>query len=102
MILIAAPQAPLPIEFVEALLALFTVLTSSPSGGPAIVGAGLIPLIVQILGVGHPPRLPLVSKTTILLNNVLHGYGNAFQVFCNNGGVDALVNRIVVRVLRKT
>ncbi|KAG9000508.1 hypothetical protein FRB94_005396 [Tulasnella sp. JGI-2019a] len=91
-------ESSVPLEFVEALLSLFMLLTSSPGGGPAIVGAGLIPLIIQILDVKTPSRLTAVSKTTVLLDNVLYGYGNAFQVFCNNGGVDVLIGRIAAEV----
>lgn len=34
----------------------------------------------------------------MLLDNALYGYGNAFQLFCNNSGVDTLVSRIAVRM----
>ncbi|KAG8879106.1 hypothetical protein FRB97_002021 [Tulasnella sp. 331] len=96
--LLQDPKSSVPLEFIEALLSLFMLLTSSPGGGPAIVGAGLIPLIVQVLDVKTPPRLTIVSKTTVLLDNVLYGYGNAFQVFCNNSGVDVLIGRIATEV----
>ncbi|KAG8983821.1 hypothetical protein FRB90_005708, partial [Tulasnella sp. 427] len=81
-------------ELAESLLTLIMLLTASPGGGGMIVGAGLIPLIIQILDNKLPSRLSVISKTTVLLDNALYGYGNAFQLFCNNSGVDTLVGRI--------
>lgn len=75
------------------------LLTATPGGGTMIVGAGLIPLVVQILDIKLPSRLSVVSKITVLLDSVLYGFGNAFQVFVNHNGVDALVGRIAVRIL---
>lgn len=40
----------------------------------------------------------MVSKITNLLDAVLYGYGNGFNSFCNNRGVDVLVSRIEVRM----
>ncbi|KAG8907932.1 hypothetical protein FRB99_001440 [Tulasnella sp. 403] len=85
-------------DVAEALLSLLMLLTSSPGGGPMIVGAGLIPLIIQTLDIKHPSRLMVVSRTSVLLDNVLYGYANAFPMFCNNSGVDVLVARIAHEV----
>ena len=38
----------------------------------------------------------MVSKTMQLVDNVLYGFTNAFQLFCNNRGVETLVDRIEV------
>ncbi|KAF7332527.1 hypothetical protein MKEN_00135300 [Mycena kentingensis (nom. inval.)] len=55
------------------------------------VGAGLIPLLIQNK---LPNRLPLVSKTMQLVDNVLYSFTNAFSLFCAARGVAALVQRI--------
>ena len=67
-----------------------------PSSGNMIVGAGLIPVLIQAIENRLPNRLYLVSKTMQLLDNVLYGYTNAFTLFCNARGVDILVDRIEV------
>ena len=61
-----------------------------------VVGAGLIPLLIQIIENRLPQRLAVVSKTMQLVDNVLYSFGNAFQLFCNNRGVEVLVDRIEV------
>ena len=64
-----------------------------------IVGAGLIPVLIQAIENRLPNRLYLVSKTMQLLDNVLYGYTNAFTLFCNARGVEILVDRIEVNMV---
>jgi E3 ubiquitin-protein ligase HUWE1 len=93
---VADPDSQLPHPFVEALLALVTFLASHAAGGNMVVAAGLIPLLIQVIDNRLPDRLLMVSKTMQLVDNVLYGFANAFQLFCNNRGVEALVDRIEV------
>ena len=86
----------LPHSFVEALLAFVTFIASHPAGGNMIVGAGLVPLLVQVIGNKLPDRLAVVSKTMQLVDNVLYSFTNAFQLFCAGRGVETLVDRIEV------
>lgn len=93
---VAIPESTLPHSFVEALLSFVIFLASHAAGGNMVVGAGLIPLLIQIIENRLPHRLPVVSKTMQLVDNVLYSFGNAFQLFCNNRGVEVLVDRIEV------
>lgn len=61
-----------------------------------IVGAGLVPLLIQIIDNEQPSRLSVVSKTMSLLDSVLYGFTNSFSIFCNARGVESLVTRIEV------
>ena len=61
-----------------------------------IVGAGLIPLLIQAIENRSPLRLLVVSKTMQLVDNVLYSFTNAFSLFCASRGVDVLVERIEV------
>lgn len=61
-----------------------------------VVGAGLVPLLAQIIEVRHENRLYALSKTMQLLDNILYGYVTSFQLFCNARGIDILVGRIEV------
>ena len=96
---VAQPTSTLPQAFVEALFSFITFLASHSSGGTAIVGVGLVPVLIQAIENRLPSRLYLVSKTMQLLDNVLYGYTNAFTLFCNARGVEILVDRIAVRAL---
>ncbi|KAI0633753.1 hypothetical protein C8Q77DRAFT_809629 [Trametes polyzona] len=95
---VAQPTSTLPQAFVEALFSFITFLATHSSGGNMIVGAGLVPVLIQAIENRLPNRLYLVSKTMQLLDNVLYGYNNAFQLFCNARGVEILVDRIEYEV----
>ena len=64
---IANPESTIPQPFVEALLAFVTFIATHASGGNMVVGAGLIPLLIQIIEVRQPNRLFAISKTMQLL-----------------------------------
>lgn len=93
---VGSPECKLPHSFVEALLSFVTFIASHAAGGNMVVGAGLVPLLVQVIGNKIPERLPVVSKTMQLVDNVLYSFTNAFQLFCGGRGVETLVDRIEV------
>lgn len=87
----------LPNVFVDALVSFITYITSHSNGGNMMVGAGLIPLLIQVVGTTHEQRLPVVTRTMQLIDSVLIGYPTGLTIFCNGGGIDALTGRIQVR-----
>jgi E3 ubiquitin-protein ligase HUWE1 len=93
---IANPESSLPHSYLDALLSFVTFLASHGSGGNMVVAAGLVPLLIQTIENRLPSRLQVVSKTMQLVDNVLYGFANAFQLFVGGHGVDVLVNRIEV------
>lgn len=93
---VANPDSQVPQSFVEAVLSFITYIASHASGGNMVVGAGLIPLLIQIMENRIPRRLPVISKTMQLVDNVLYSFTNAFSLFCASRGVDVLVERIEV------
>ncbi|KAF8525043.1 hypothetical protein BU17DRAFT_41797 [Hysterangium stoloniferum] len=95
---ISNPESTLPNLFVEALISFVTFIASHTSGGSMVVGAGLIPMLIQVIENKTPSRLSIVSKAMQLVDNIVYGFPNAFQLFCNARGVDAVVRRIEVEV----
>ncbi|TCD71204.1 hypothetical protein EIP91_011682 [Steccherinum ochraceum] len=95
---VADPECTLPQAHVEALLSFVTYIATHASGGNMVVGAGLVPLLIQVIENRLPNRLYVLSKAMQLLDNVLYGYTNAFQLFCNVHGIEALVDRIQFEV----
>ena len=93
---IANPSSTTPQTFVEALLTFVTFIASHASGGNMVVGAGLIPLLIQLLENRLPHRLHVLSKAMQLVDNVLYSFTNAFNLFCTSRGVETLVERISV------
>ncbi|RDB16805.1 E3 ubiquitin-protein ligase TOM1-like [Hypsizygus marmoreus] len=95
---VADASSTLPQSFIDALLSFVTFIASHSTGGNMVVGAGLIPLLIQVIDNKLPNRLPVLSKTMQLVDNILYGFTNAFNIFCTSHGVEALVNRIEYEV----
>lgn len=49
--------ANIPSDFAESLFSFVAYLASSPAGGSMIVGAGIVPLLVQLIQIRLPNRL---------------------------------------------
>jgi E3 ubiquitin-protein ligase HUWE1 len=93
---VANSSSGLPQSFVEALLQFVTLICTHTSGVNMIVGAGLIPLLVQLVEIRLPNRLTIISKTLQLIDSVLYSFQNGFTLFCAARGVNVLVDRIEV------
>lgn len=93
---VAHPESIIPQSFVEALLGFMSFIVSHAAGVNMVVGAGLIPLLIQLVENKALNRLGTVSKTMQLLDNVLYSYTNGFQMFCAAQGVNVVVDRIEV------
>lgn len=91
---LANTDSTMPQAFVEAIISFVTYIAAHAAGGNMVVSAGLIPLLVQVIENRLPNRLYALSKTMQLLDNILYGYTNAFQLFCNARGIEVLVGRI--------
>jgi E3 ubiquitin-protein ligase HUWE1 len=99
---VANPESTIPQSFVEALSSFMTFIVSHSSGVNMVVGAGLIPLLIQLVENTAPTRLSTVSKAMQLLDSVVYSYTNGFHMFCAARGVDVVVDRIEVSILIRT
>lgn len=95
---VSNPSSSIPQSFVEALLQFVTLIATHTSGVNMIVGAGLIPLLIQLVENRLPNRLQIISKTLQLIDSVLYSFQNGFTLFCAARGVNVLVDRIEVSV----
>jgi E3 ubiquitin-protein ligase HUWE1 len=93
----ANPSSSIPQAFIEALLQFVTLIATHTTGVNMVVGAGLIPLLIQLVENRLPNRLPVVSKTLQLIDSVLYSFQNGFSLFVTARGVAVLVDRIEVR-----
>ncbi|KAG6878824.1 hypothetical protein C0992_007445, partial [Termitomyces sp. T32_za158] len=94
----ASPDSTLPQSFIDALLNFVAYISSHSTGGNMVVGAGLIPVLIEVINNRIPSRLPVLSKTMQLIDNILYGYTNAFNIFCASRGIETLVDRIEYEV----
>lgn len=91
---VANPSSSLPQSFVEALLQFMNLIATHTSGVNMIVGAGLIPLLIQLVENRLANRVGIISKTLQLIDSVLYSLQTGFTLFCAAHGVNVLVERI--------
>lgn len=91
---LAEDSADPPADFVDGLASIITYLINSPAYSNMIVGSGIVPLLVQILQIELPSRLPFVVKAINLIDHVVYSNSNGFNLFCNAGGLEALTRKI--------
>ncbi|XP_006461106.1 hypothetical protein AGABI2DRAFT_204611 [Agaricus bisporus var. bisporus H97] len=91
---VANPSSSIPQSFIEALLQFVTLIATHTTGVNMVVGAGLIPLLIQLVENRLSNRLPVVSKTLQLIDSVLYSFQNGFSLFVAARGVSILVDRI--------
>ncbi|WFD00052.1 HECT-type E3 ubiquitin transferase [Malassezia yamatoensis] len=86
--------------YVDAVMTLVAYLTTTVSGSSMIVGAGLVPRLLELSKL--PSNVYLVqrtvSRTIGLLDSVMYAYPPAFQQFVDANGVETVVNRVAAEV----
>lgn len=87
-----------PFDFVDGLSSMLTYLINTPAYSNMIVGSGIVPLLVQILQIDLPSRLPVIVKAINLIDHVVYSNSNGFNLFCNAGGLEALTKKIKTTV----
>ncbi|EJD34111.1 hypothetical protein AURDEDRAFT_109329 [Auricularia subglabra TFB-10046 SS5] len=90
----ASPESTISSAFIETVLSFVSHIASHAAGGNMIIGAGLVPVLIQIMDNTLPSMLSVVSKAMSLLDSVLYGFSNAFSILCNAHGVESLVARV--------
>ncbi|KAJ9092936.1 hypothetical protein QFC21_006648 [Naganishia friedmannii] len=89
-----------PHELVDSVLTFVAYLASSSGYGNMLVGAGLVPLIIDLIKVTHHARGGYVARAIGLIDNMMYTSNNAFNIFCNANGLQTLNRRITVEVDR--
>ncbi|KAI9270590.1 hypothetical protein BDA99DRAFT_478483 [Phascolomyces articulosus] len=85
-----------PRSFLDALFTLMSCLLTNQPGGQMLISAGVIPILVQILGNQQCIFTKFVSKVVGLLDAIVNAYTTSFSAFCNAGGLDTLLARIKI------
>lgn len=89
-----------PHELVDSILSFVAFLAASSGYGNMLVGAGIIPVIIDLVKVTHPARGGYVARAMGLIDNMMYTSNNAFNIFCNASGLETLNHRITVEVDR--
>lgn len=83
-----------PQDYVETVFSLVSFLTTTQSGSPMITSSGVIPALVGLLSNSRPSQLKNVLKATSILDTVVYGFQDGFQMLVTAGGLDVVIQRI--------
>ncbi len=90
-------------HYVDSVLSFVAFIASSSVGSHMIVGAGLIPLLVELVKISKPDCYMVqrtISRAIGLVDSLTYAVPQAFDLFCNARGLDVVVDRIESEVGR--
>jgi E3 ubiquitin-protein ligase HUWE1 len=88
------PAPELPQDYVDAVFSLVSYLTTTQAGGPMITSSGIIPALVGVFSNNRPSQIRNVLKATGILDTIVYGFQNGFQILVTAGGVDLVISRV--------
>ena len=80
--------------FIDSLLCFLSCLQLSVYAGSLLVGAGIVPVLVDICKNSHPNQIDNVIRAVTNLDGLLYGFTSAFALFNQVDGLKVFVNRI--------
>ncbi|KAI8364986.1 hypothetical protein EDC96DRAFT_443776, partial [Choanephora cucurbitarum] len=89
---------PFPYSFADAMYAFIAYLLQTQPGGQMLMSAGIIPILVQIVGNYDYPQLKGIASVVGLLDTIVNSFSTSFSAFCNAQGLDTLLHRIKTEV----
>ncbi|EIE81892.1 hypothetical protein RO3G_06597 [Rhizopus delemar RA 99-880] len=81
-------------SFLEALLSFVSCLLQTQPGGQMLMSAGIIPILIQIIGNNQYNQLKNIAKIATLLDTIVNSFNTSFAAFCNADGLNTLLERI--------
>ncbi|KAA1107112.1 hypothetical protein PGT21_002719 [Puccinia graminis f. sp. tritici] len=81
-------------EFIDSLFCFLSCLQLSVYAGSLLVGAGVVPVLVDICKNSHPNQIGTVIRAVTNLDGLLYGFTSAFALFNQVDGLKVFVNRI--------
>lgn len=81
-------------EFIDSLFCFLSCLQLSAYAGSLLVGAGIVPVLVEICKNSHPNHIGTVIRAVSNLDGLLYGFTSAFGLFNQVEGLKVFVNRI--------
>lgn len=81
-------------DLIDALVNLLHYLSTTNVAGSMLCSAGLVQTLSQLIKNYREASLRALVKSLNLLDHLVYGFPQAFQIFCDTRGLDALVQRI--------
>ena len=85
-----------PQPFLDSFFTFLSCILPTQPGGQMLMTAGIIPVLVQIVGNQQHVLLKNVAKVVGLVDTIANSFSTSFSAFCNANGLDVLLNRIKV------
>ncbi|GMK58897.1 hypothetical protein CspeluHIS016_0603390 [Cutaneotrichosporon spelunceum] len=89
---------PVAHDTVDALMGLLAFINSLPSNGNQLIGAGLLPALLEMLDTKGERRAQYIPRACGLIESAYFTHQQALQAFMNADGLNALVGRIKAEV----
>lgn len=89
---------PVAHDTVDALIGFLAFINSLPSHGNQLIGAGLIPVLIEMLDAKGERRGQYIPRAAGLIDSAYFTHPQALQAFMNADGLNALVGRIKAEV----
>lgn len=87
-------------DLIDSLVNLLHYLSTTNVAGSMLCSAGLVQILVNLMNNKHDSCLRLLVKALNLLDHLVYGFPQAFDVFCDSRGLQILVDRIEAEVAR--
>lgn len=91
-------DAEISYDVVDAVLAFLSYINSQPQYGNLLVGAGLLPNLLQMLDTKGPRRNQIIPRTAGLIDSAVFSHQQALQALTSADGVNVIVGRIKAEV----
>lgn len=91
-------DAEISYDVVDAVLAFLSFINSQPQYGNLLVGAGLLPILLQMLDTKGPRRNQIIPRTAGLIDSAVFSHQQALQALTSADGVNVIVGRIKAEV----
>ncbi|KAM0754248.1 hypothetical protein T439DRAFT_311132 [Meredithblackwellia eburnea MCA 4105] len=81
-------------DFIDSLFNLLSFFQTSSFVGNMIVGAGIVPLLVDFVKIARRDRVSTVTRAVTFLDSLMYGYTSAFNLFISILGLPVFVERV--------
>lgn len=85
-------------EFIDSVFCFLSCLQLSAYAGSLLVGAGIVPVLVELCKNAHAKHITTVSRAVTNLDGLMYGFTSAFTIFNQADGLKIFVNRIKEQV----
>lgn len=95
---IESAYEPMLMELVDAQISLLHFLSTTNIAGSMLCAAGLVQTLTSVIENKNECALRVLVKSINLLDHLLYGFQQAFQIFCDCGGLQTLIRRIEAEI----